>query len=246
MIILKYAYIIWVGIVFTFWMIVLLPFFIIPYVFGVKIGGEIAFFFLKVWSYLFSWFNFIFFRVKGRHFIDKKNASIVVSNHTSFLDAPAFAIGMHGQCRPLGKKEMIKFPIFGWIYKMNVVIVDRSSSESRQRSLRELKKLIRQNISILIFPEGKMNRGDTILQPFYNGAFRLATELNIKIQPLIIENAINLMPRSGPFTIKPGLVTVNYLEPIDPEGMDVENLKNHCYDVMFNFLNRKKSSKDSL
>ncbi len=238
--ILQYIYMVWVAIVFTFWMIVILPFLIIPYIFGLKIGGDIAYFFLKVWSYLFSYMNFIFFRVKGREKIDKNNASIVICNHTSFLDAPAFAIAMNGQCRPLGKIEMTKFPIFGWIYRMNVVLVDRSSQDSRKKSFDEMRRTVAKNISILIFPEGTMNRGDTLLQPFYDGAFRLAKQLNVKIQPMVIENAINLMPRSGPFMIKPGTVRIQFLDPVSPELYSEKELKSHCFQLMYDFLNRKK------
>ncbi|MEQ8359052.1 MAG: lysophospholipid acyltransferase family protein [Cytophagales bacterium] len=234
---------VWVAIVFTFWMIAILPLLIIPYIFGLKIGGDIAYFFLKVWSYLFSWMNFIFFRVKGREKIDKNKASIVISNHTSFLDAPAFAIAMNGQCRPLGKIEMTKFPIFGWIYRMNVVLVDRSSQDSRKKSFDELRRTIAKNISILIFPEGTMNRGDTLLQPFYDGAFRLAKQLNVNIQPMVIENAINLMPRSGPFSIKPGTVRIQFLDPVSPENYSEKDLKEHCFQIMHDFLNRKNTNK---
>lgn len=240
--ILQYFYIAWVALVFTFWMIVILPFLLLPYIFGLKVGGNIAFFFLKVWSYLFSWMTFIIFQVRGREKIDRKNASIVISNHTSFLDAPAFAIAYNGQCRPLGKKEMTKFPIFGWIYRMNVVLVDRSSQKSRKKSFDEMRKTIAKNISILIFPEGTMNRGDVVLQPFYDGAFRLAKQLNIKIQPMVIKNAINLMPRTGAFSIKPGKVQIQFLDPVFPDNFSEDELKQHCFEKMHDFLSRKNNN----
>ena len=239
--ILRVLYITWVAIVFIFWMIVILPFLILPYIFGVKKGGDIAFLGLKIWSYLFGWFTFIRFKVKGRELVAKDSARIVICNHTSFLDAPAIAIATPGQCRPLGKIEMTKMPIFGWIYRMNVVLVDRNSKSSRLNSFEDLKKIIAKNISILIFPEGTMNRGDVILQPFYSGAFRLSKQLNIKIQPLVIENAINLMPRKGGFKISPGTVHLQFLPEISPEGLNEEELKQHCFNQMFDFLNRKKT-----
>lgn len=169
-----------------------------------------------------------------------KEARVIIMNHTSFLDAPGFAIATRSQARPLGKKEMTKFPIFGWLYRMNVVMVDRSDPKSRRQSLQNLKDVISKNISILIFPEGRMNRGDTMLQPFYNGAFRLSVDLGIPIQPLVIENAINLMPRTGSFKIYPGKINLTYLDPVYPEDKSHEELKDECYDLMYNFLNREK------
>jgi 1-acyl-sn-glycerol-3-phosphate acyltransferase len=59
--------------------------------------------------------------------------------------------------RPLGKIEIQKVPVFGIIYKVVVVVVDRSSSENRAKSMRDLKDVISKGISILIFPEGTFN-----------------------------------------------------------------------------------------
>jgi 1-acyl-sn-glycerol-3-phosphate acyltransferase len=120
-------------------------------------GGNFVYKLLKLWAD--AWFPIAGLRTKNiyeeKH--DKKKQYVFVSNHISFLDA-AFIIDVIRQpFRPLGKIEIQKVPVFGIIYRVVVVVVDRSSSENRAKSIRELKDFIKKGISILIFPEGTFN-----------------------------------------------------------------------------------------
>lgn len=60
-------------------------------------------------------------------------------------------------------------------------------------------------ISILIFPEGTQNRTQDRLQPFYDGAFRIAIETKQPIVPIVVLNAGKLMPPNK-FHIEPGTI----------------------------------------
>ncbi|MFX8832871.1 lysophospholipid acyltransferase family protein, partial [Acinetobacter baumannii] len=80
-----------------------------------------------------------------------------VANHISYMDIPAIVSGIHQPYRALGKYEMVKVPVFGWIYRAAVILVDRSSQEKRAKSVRALKSALSKHISILIFPEGTFN-----------------------------------------------------------------------------------------
>ena len=50
----------------------------------------------------------------------------------------------------LGKAEMKKVPIFGFIYSRGAVFVDRGNSDQRAKSVRNLKSILRKGISIFI------------------------------------------------------------------------------------------------
>ena len=78
--------------------------------------------------------------------------------------------------RPLGKKELLNIPVFGWILRSVAVLVDRSNPESRRKSVERLNKIFKRGISVIIFPEGTTNKTDKPLTPFYDGAFRIAIE----------------------------------------------------------------------
>src|SRR5690606_40072587 len=131
-------------------MILFLPGLTLPFFFGL---GSVGYFFLWIWSWIFSKHTFIRYKFYGREKIDRNKAYIYVSNHTSFLDLPGIRMMIPGQFRPLAKKELLRIPIFGWIAGSATVIVDRSSSQSRKRSLDKLKKILHEGITSVIFEE---------------------------------------------------------------------------------------------
>jgi 1-acyl-sn-glycerol-3-phosphate acyltransferase len=79
--------------------------------------------------------------------------------------------------------------------------------------------------SILIFPEGTMNKTEADLADFYDGAFRLAIETQTDIAPMVILNARNLLPRANPLSVKPGLITCIFDEPVSVAGLQAEDLE---------------------
>ena len=66
----------------------------------------------------------------------------------------------------IGKKELEKIPIFGLIYKKTMILVDRSSKESKKRVFEQTKIKLKSGISIAIFPEGTVPDIDVELAPF--------------------------------------------------------------------------------
>ena len=219
--------------VFTFFMILYLPGILLPFLFGEKYG-TISYQFLKLWSWTFSKLNFIPYEIHGREHILKGQAYVYVSNHTSYLDIPGVCLTVPTQIRPLAKKALKNIPVFGWIAANAAIIVDRSSNESRRKSMDHLKEVLKSGISILIFPEGTQNRTQEPLQPFYDGAFRIAIEMQQPVLPMVILNAGKLMPPKK-FIITPGKITIHVLNPISTEGMkfsDLPALKQRVIELM--------------
>lgn len=214
-------------------MLLFLPFIVVPGFFGPRAVG-FSYFFMKAWSYVFSWLTFIRYEIRGKEKIPKGQAFIYVSNHTSFLDLPGIAMTIRGQFRPLAKKELLKIPVFGWITSVTCVVVDRSSNESRKRSIQNLKDILSKQISILIFPEGTQNRSKEVLQPFKEGAFRIALETQQTMVPLVVKNAGKLMP-PGTVNLRPGKITIQVGEPISVTTDDLNQttiLKDQVFQKM--------------
>ncbi|HEX8041171.1 MAG TPA: lysophospholipid acyltransferase family protein [Chryseosolibacter sp.] len=230
-------YKIWVGIVFTVFMIILLPGIVLPFFFGER-AGSVGYAFLWLWSWIFSQLTFIRYKFHGKENFRKGQSYIYVSNHTSFLDIPGLTMLLPGQFRPLAKKELLKIPIFGWIAKSAAIIVDRTNPESRKKSLDHLKAVLKAGISILIFVEGTQNRTNKILQPFHDGAFRVAVDTQQPILPIVVLGAGRLMP-PGTINLKPGLITIYVGKEIPTTGMsaqDVKELKQQAFDVMTDLI----------
>jgi 1-acyl-sn-glycerol-3-phosphate acyltransferase len=115
-----------------------------------------------IWFFLiFIWHKKIF---EAPH--DKSKPFIFVSNHISYLDAAIIPKAYRQPIRPLGKVEMSKVPVFGFIYRNAIVTVDRSSATNRANSIRVLKSLIKKGISVMVFPEGTFNMTTKPLKDF--------------------------------------------------------------------------------
>jgi len=230
------------AIVFFILMVIVCPFIIISTsIFREKTGRKTAFYFLKFWAWGFSLFTFLWFSKKGAE-IDTSRAYIYVGNHSSFLDAVAIVICIPQAFSPLGKIEMLKIPVFGWIYKRLVVMIDRSSRESRDHSVAELKKDLADGQSILIFPEGTMNKSDQPLNPFYDGAFRLAIETQTPILPFAILNSKTHLPRTNPILLNPGWIHTTFGRAIEVKGLvtaDMGELKQKTFNAIQAMLAEK-------
>lgn len=224
---------IWVVVVFFSTMFLLLPFILVPFLAGSRYTW-IGYRFLYLWAWLFSKLTFIRYRITGRENIVQRQAFIYVSNHTSFLDVPGLRLLIPGEFRPIAKKELLKIPGFGLIVRAATVVVDRSHAESRKQSVEQARAILNKGISMLIFAEGTQNRTRELLQPFRNGAFRLAIETQTPIIPVVVTGAAQLMP-PGKLQIRPGTISIIAGKPIDVQGLqqdDLTALKNRTFEVM--------------
>lgn len=233
-------FMIWGFLAFIAAMLLVLPFiFICSALFKGKKASDIIFFFLNIWGWIFCILTFYRIKTQNKSVIDPHKAYIYVCNHNSYLDAIAIVLAITGSFRPLGKIEMAKIPVFGLIYRRVVVMIDRASKESRLKSVEDLKQDLAKGQSILIFPEGTMNRSDEALTDFYDGAFRLAIESQTPIAPMVIINARNLLPRADPLAARPGVITCIFHKPVEVNGLaahDLEKLKARVYGVMENLI----------
>ena len=176
---------------------------------------------------------------------DFKKPHIFVANHNSYMDIPPIVQLNHQPIRPLGKFESSKIPIFGWVYRAAVILVDRSSPEKRARSLRNLKAALHKRTSIFIFPEVTFSMThQQPLKSFYNGAFKLAIEMQIPIQPILMIDAVDRMHFESVFSLTPGANRVVYLKTVEVSTYtleDIEKLKTEVYQMMDEGMRRYRN-----
>lgn len=190
---------------------------------------------LRTWAWLFSVLSLFWVSTKNRNSVDLSKSHIYVGNHGSYLDAVAVCLSIPQYFSALGKVEITRVPVFGLIYKRIVVLIDRGSKESRERSVAALKKDIVHGQSVLIFAEGTMNQTEKPLTDFYDGAFRIAIETQTPIIPFVMLNNRKLLPRKHPLKARPGMITTILLPEISVIGLcleDVPTLKKKVYDLM--------------
>ena len=191
--------------------------------------------------------TFIRYDFYGQENFRNGQSYIYVSNHTSFLDIPGLWMIIPGEKKPLAKKELLKIPVFGWIARSASVIVDRSSGESRKKSMEKLKTILSRGVSILLFAEGTQNRTREPLQPFKDGAFRIAIDAQQPILPMVVVGAGPLMP-PGTVRMKPGRIKVIVAPEIPTEGLtpsDQGKLKQETFDVMKGLVVKYSNASES-
>ena len=208
-------------------------------------GGNLIYKACMLWGDV--WFALIFIRHKNIYEqpLRKNQSYIFVANHISYLDSPIIVKTFRRSLRALGKVEMTKIPVFGFIYRRAIVTVDRSSAGNRTKSVQILKSILRKGISVLVFPEGTFNLTHRPLKEFYDGAFRVAIESNTPVKPVLFLDGYNRMPYDHLFSLNPGISRSVFLEEITTDGYtvnDVPVLREKVYQLMERKLIEYKAS----
>ncbi|WP_264433489.1 lysophospholipid acyltransferase family protein [Flavobacterium agricola] len=139
----------------------------------------------------------------------------------------------------VGKAELAKIPVFGFVYKRTCILVDRKDLKSKKNVYSEAHEKITSELSVCIFPEGGVNDDESaVLDPFKDGAFRLAIEHKLPILPITFYGLKDFFPfvlKKG----KPGNVLVKIHEPIATESLSIEDKKDlnaACHDLILRQL----------
>ena len=109
---------------------------------------------------------------------------MLVANHTSMLDIMLMLLVSKNPFVFVGKKELVKIPVFGFFYKRVCIMVDREDVKSRTGVYRRAQRRLDQGLSICIFPEGGVPDETVILDVFKDGAFKMAIAHNIPVAPI--------------------------------------------------------------
>ncbi len=146
-----------------------------------------------------------------------KEPVIICPNHSSWLDILLImAISTRPTCF-LGKIEIVKIPLLGWLFKKSDIPIDRSKMHSAGQMLDTVYSKMKEGYDVVIFPEGTVSEKAPELLSFKKGAFKLATDRQIPLLPVILADAWHLWPYAHFFSGRPGLMRIKILEPLLPE-----------------------------
>jgi 1-acyl-sn-glycerol-3-phosphate acyltransferase len=161
--------------------------------------------------------------VNGLERLDPNQTYIFTPNHQSLIEVPLWVAYLGRNIAYLGKKEVFKYPIFGYgIRLVGVVPVDRSNSAAAVESAKLATENIRRGKSYVVYPEGTRS-SDGGLLPFKKGAFMMAIDAGVPVVPITISGATRIMPK-GQIKIFPSTVRVTIHEPISTAGYSKANI----------------------
>ncbi len=228
-----------------FWLLILAT--ILTIIFGLPVyllsfsdkNYKYAYKFIRFWAY--GLFYGMGFRYEIQNLTSKKiddRPYVVISNHTSIMDIMLTVILMpnHPLCF-VGKKELVKIPIFGTIYKRVCVMVDRNSPRSRADVYRRCAEKMKQGNSIVLYPEGGVpDDTSIILDNFKDGAFTLSTKHEFPIAVFTYVGLKEMFPFEAGKG-HPGKVKVFFNDILEPE-ISLQEMKEKAFSEMKSVLEK--------
>jgi 1-acyl-sn-glycerol-3-phosphate acyltransferase len=163
---------------------------------------------------------------------------VICPNHSSYLDIPLVFRVIKDYFIFLGKREIENYPLFHIFFTKGMnVLVDRSSKLGSHKAFMRACEEIDKGNCVLIFPEATIPDNAPVLNPFKNGAFKLAIEKQVPIIPITFTGNWKILQGSKMFKGKagPGITKVIVHPSIDTRGMtenDITALKNRVFEVM--------------
>ncbi|KAL5970220.1 1-acyl-sn-glycerol-3-phosphate acyltransferase alpha [Taenia solium] len=156
-------------------------------------------------------------RIFGLETYDPDQQYIYVANHQSFIDVlyiwklPSTVIA----------KDTLKYfgPLGAILYYTKSILIHRSNHEKAISEMnRAAEQIMNDKVSLFVFPEGTRNISGHLL-PFKKGAFHLAIQTHLPIQPVVI-SCYNSFLDHKRFSLTPAPYGIYLLPPISTIGMD--------------------------
>ena len=232
----------WGLFVFNFLFVLLFPFLLIPIL--VPSQFHLTGIINRWWAKLLFTFIFVPFKVEERSHLDRKRKYIFCANHFSYLDIPAMGLNPVNAIF-VGKSDMEKVPLFGFMYRKLHITVNRENLRSRGNTMIASMKAIDEGKSLMIFPEGGMLTSNApAMLSFKDGAFRTAIEKKIPVVPVTIPFNWKILADQHPMKLKWGKVKVIFHEPIETNDLgldDVSRLKTEVFMVIDSELKQQNA-----
>ena len=184
-------------------------------------------------------------RRKGTAYFAPGQTYVIVCNHNALIDVPVTTAKIPGANKTLAKASMGKIPLFGVLYKIGGIMVDRSNEESRKNSVIEMKRALSLGLHILLYPEGTRNRTSEPLKAFYDGAFALAIDTQLPLIPSLLFHTKKILPPGKKLFAWPHRIDYHFLPPVPTTGLtrdDIPALKEKVFRQMWEYYTRNLSS----
>lgn len=211
-------------VLFTSYVVLLLTISVIPvwitlFIFPRKITSPIS----HYWARLMTVMTRCSLRIRGKNNLATKKPVIYAPNHASYVDALLMLALLPADTCLVGKSELKSLPIVRtFVKKLEYLVVDRLDASKGIEDTVEMKKILEQGRSIMIFPEGTFSYAKG-LRPFKMGAFKVAAETNTPVCPIALKGSRYIL-RGEERTFKPNRVKVTVCDLIYPQGNDWKNI----------------------
>jgi 1-acyl-sn-glycerol-3-phosphate acyltransferase len=225
---------VWGMIAFIIVMLLFFPIFACCFFWKDPKRSKIAYPFFRKWMQLYLPLIGVRVRLRGKEHFKNGENYIVLCNHNSLMDVPVSSPWIPGPNKTIAKIEMSRIPVFGIIYRIGSILVDRKDKDSRRKSFVLMKAALDTGLHMCIYPEGTRNKTTDPLKEFHDGAFKLAVDTGKTVIPAILMGTKKILPNNKGLFLWPGIVRFHFLPPVEP-GNDAEALKQQVFTLMWDY-----------
>jgi 1-acyl-sn-glycerol-3-phosphate acyltransferase len=162
------------------------------------------------------------FERRGTFPDNPRHPYVMVANHESFVDILLLS-QLPWEMKWLSKASMWKIPVLGWsMWAVRDVPVHRGKASSARDALEACRIRLKGKVSVMICPEGTRAKTAEML-PFKVGAFRLAIDAGVPIQPMALFGTRRALAKHD-WRIGPAHAVVEVLEPEPTAGLTVDGI----------------------
>ena len=180
-----------------------------------------------VWSRLMCRLMLLPVRVEGQEKLRRSQSYVFVANHQGPYDVFLIYGFLGRSFRWMMKKELRSIPLVGKACESaGHIFVDKSGPKAIHRTYEQGRKVLRDGVSLVVFPEGARTFTGHMAK-FRRGAFQLADELRLPVVPITINGSYHVLSRRrGPVNfVFWHRLSMTLHAPIPPIGKGPENIK---------------------
>lgn len=185
---------------------------------------------LRIVQYVFKFILFLAgvkVTVIGEEHVPKDTPVLYIGNHRSYFDI----LVTYSRCPNLtgyvAKDSMERIPLLSlWMKRLHCLFLNRTNPREGLKTILAGVELIKQGVSICIFPEGtrSKNADETNLLPFKEGSLKMAEKTGCPIIPMSLNHTADIFEAHIPF-IRRTHVILEYGAPIFPKELSREDKK---------------------
>ena len=188
--------------------------------------SEYAFQTISQWSKAILKITQLKLDIRGSEQVKSHQPCLFVSNHRSPADIPVLFSSLPQHAAFVANGIFQKIPTLSyWMRASGSVFVDQSNPRSALKAFKSMTRHLRNNQSLILFPEGHMHQGKGIDQ-FNRGGIFSAVITGVPIVPICLYGTDKVM-RPGSFHINPRKqVVVEFGPAIETKNLGRSDKKN--------------------
>jgi 1-acyl-sn-glycerol-3-phosphate acyltransferase len=161
------------------------------------------------------------FRTSGIRVDQPRRPYVVVANHESFADILLIS-HLPWEMKWMSKAEFFRIPVVGWEMRLaGDIPLRRGSPTSAGQAMSRAREVLRQRVSVMIFPEGTRSPTSDLL-PFKEGAFRLAIKAGVPVLPLAVAGTRTALPKHD-WRFGRAVAQVVVLPPVETNNLTLKD-----------------------